>query len=65
MKEDITIPSFIADINVLFEDVDKLMGLDISDSDPTKCVTLFQSDEHITEVFKWVGTTEWLGTIWK
>ena len=47
---------------LLFADVDRPVGLVINYNDPVECFISFQSDEHITEVLKLIGTTEWMGT---
>ena len=49
-------------MSLLFTDVDRLTGLVINHNDPTECSVLFQSDKHIIEVFKLLGTIEWMGT---
>ena len=63
VKEDVTIPPFTPDdVTLLFSDVDRPGGLVINHTDPTEYFILCQSDEHIPEVLKLVGTTEGMGT---
>ena len=61
VKENVTLLQFTPyELTLLFADIDRPIGFVIYHINPTEDLVIFESDEHITELFKLEGTTKWM-----